>query len=168
MSNDWADAIRDVIRIDDPQINGAEVVDRVTENLLAHSLDENIDFPQFAVAPPRFTDKARFPAALYYDLKQATSAYGQVWVELDPVESRIPLLARIKRAFHRLVVYYVNRLGERQTMVNGALLRALNQMVKTLDNSEAEVVSLRHQVAELRARLDRLERDGDIERAESQ
>jgi len=155
------DDLTDVIQIDDPQINAAEITRRVRENLLAHELDESVEFPEFAVVPPRFKDGARLPAALYHDLELAARAYGQTWVELEPVESRIPLLARLKRAFHRLVTYYVNLLGERQMIVDGALLRALNRMAPALDGHDAEIIALQREVAELRARLERLEMNGD-------
>jgi hypothetical protein len=146
--------LRDVFRIEDPQIDAREIMQRVSENLYAHGLVENIQFPEFDVVPAEFADGARFPAALYYELEQATLAFGQTWVELQPVESRFPLLGRVKQEFHRLVVFYVNRYAERQTVVNGALLRALNQLVMALDASEVEVVALRREVAELHTRLE--------------
>lgn len=133
----------------------------MAENLAAHNLDEDIEFPKFAVAPPQFTSGARFPAALYHDLEQGALAYSQTWVEPDPVESHVPLLTWLKQTFHRLVVYYVNLLGERQMIVNATLLRALNQIVTTLDRPNAEIVVLRHEVSELRARLEQLEKNGD-------
>jgi hypothetical protein len=155
----------DAIQIDDPQIDAAEVARRVRENLLAHGLDKGqIEFPEFAVAPPAPQDGTRLSATLHYDLEQAARSYGQTWVELQPVESRIPFLGRLKRELHRLVIYYVNLLGERQMIVNGALLRALNQMAAMLTRSDPEIAALRREIAELRTRLEQLEGKGDGDR----
>ncbi len=151
----------DVFQIDDPQIDALEIARRVKANLRVHDLDENLQFPEFTITPPQFEDDKHLPPPLYHDLEQAASTYGQVGVQLQPLASRLPLLARLKHAFHRLVVYYVNLLGERQIIVNGALLRALNQVVTRLNRSQAEVVALRREVAELRARLEQLEKDRD-------
>lgn len=161
-----SDDLTDVIQIDDPQIDADEVARRVAENLRAHGLGEEgeAEFPEFAIVPPRFEEGARFPATLYHELEQAALAYGRTWVAPQPVASRLPLLARLKRAFHRLVVFYVNRLGERQMVVNAALLRVLTQMVKTLDDERSarqEVAALQCEVAEMRARLERLEQGKD-------
>jgi hypothetical protein len=159
------DDLANVIQIDDPQIDAAEVARRVRENLLAHGLDkEHIEFPEFAVVLPSLRDGTRFPATLQYDLEQAARSYSQTWVELQPVESRIPFLGRLKRELHRLVIYYVNLLGERQMTVNGALLRALNQMATVLAHPDPEIAALRREVAELHARLERLEGKGDKDR----
>lgn len=157
--------LTDVIRIDDPRIDARGVIQRVAENLLFHGFDESVEFPEFRVVPAQYEAGARFPAALYFDLEQAVLAYGRTWVQLRPVESRFPLLAQLKRAFHRLAVYYVNQYGERQMMVNGAMLRVLNTLVRTLDASESEIVALRDELADLRARLEQLEMaKGDVSR----
>lgn len=158
------DDLADVIWIDDPQIDADDVARRVAQNLRARGFDKDVAFPEFTIVPPRFEEGARFPAALYHELEQVTLAYGRTWVAPQPVASRLPLLARLKRAFHRLVVFYVNLLGERQMVVNAALLRVLTQMVKTLDDEQSarqEVAALRREVAELHARLERLEQGKD-------
>ncbi len=152
-----SEGLTDVIRIDDRRIDARDVIQRVAENLFIHGFDESVEFPEFDVVPAQYEAGARFPVTLYYDLEQAALGYGRTWVQLRSIESRFPLLARLKRAFHRLAVYYVNRYGERQMMVNGALLRVLNTLVKTLDGSESEIVALRHELADLRARLEHLE-----------
>ncbi len=136
------------------------MVRRVRANLLAHDLDAKLEFPEFAIASPPLQEGARFPASLYYDLSQAAQASDQTWIQLAPVQSRWPLVARLKRAFHQVIVYYVNMLGERQMMVNSALTRVLTQMVATLDQQD-EIESLQRQVAELRARLEQLEKNED-------
>jgi hypothetical protein len=159
-----SDDLTNFVQIDDPQIDVAEIARRVAQNLRARGFDKDVAFPEFTIVPPRFEEGARFPAALYHELEQATLAYGRTWVAPQPVASRLPLLAWIKRAFHRLVVFYVNLLGERQMVVNAAFLRVLTQMVKTLDDEQSarqEVAALRREVAELRARLERLEQGKD-------
>jgi hypothetical protein len=84
----------DVIQIDDPQIDAAEVARRVQETLFAHGLDkEHMEFPEFTVVLPPLQDGTRFPATLHHDLEQAARSCSQTWVELQPVESPNPFLS---------------------------------------------------------------------------
>lgn len=82
----------------------------------------------------------RFPPELYDHLYQAGLGYNQLLV--DPVikESKLPLLGpllnRVRRALHLLVIYYVNRLAERQQTVNLHLLRALSVLTEELEREQ--------------------------------
>jgi hypothetical protein len=169
MGDDPDDIIPDdIILIEDPKINAAEIVRRVEANLRLHRFDQDFQFPQFDVAPPRYSDSARLPPALYYDLERAALALSETWIDPDSVESRIPLLGPLKRQLHRLAVYYVNRYAERQMSVNASLLRVANQLAIALDDAEVEAAGLRQEVDELKARVKELEvviggrSDGDV------
>lgn len=145
-----------ILDLADPALDAAAMAQRIQANLRAHGLEPR-DFPEFPVTPPPWRADSRFPESLHYDLAHAAQAYGETWVTLPPLASRVPLVARIKRAFHRLALYYVNLLAGKQMIVNAAILRALNRLVVTLATPDAEVAALREEVAALRARVADLE-----------
>jgi len=158
--------IASIIQIDDPEIDVQTIMARIREGLIEHALDEGIEFPTFAIARARRGDAARFSEDLYYQLEQANLNYDQAWVELSLIESQMPLLGtfvnRLKRELHRLVVYYVNMLGERQVTMNDALVRVLNQLVESLETPDPQIEALQRRVAELEARLEQLEAQGRV------
>ena len=163
MSQD-VDDVTSVVQIDDPEIDVETIMARIREGLVAHALDQEVEFPTFAIAQAQQGESPRFSEELYYQLEQANLNYDQIWVELSQVEGHMPLVGqfvnRFKREVHRLVVYYVNRLGERQVTMNDALVRTLNALVRNLEGSEADssdVLALQQKVSELEARLARLE-----------
>jgi hypothetical protein len=133
------DDVASVVQIDDPEIDVQTIMARIREGLVEHALDEDVEFPTFAVARARRGEATRFPEELYYQLEQANLNYDRIWVELSLVEDQMPLVGkfinRFKRELHRLVVYYVNMLGERQVTMNDALVRTLNQLVDSLEQS---------------------------------
>jgi hypothetical protein len=137
--NQRTDDVASVVQIEDPEIDVQTIMARIREGLVEHALDEDVAFPTFAVARARRGEATRFPEELYYQLEQANLNYDQIWVELSMVEGQMPLMGRFvnrfKRELHRLVVYYVNMLGERQVTMNDALVRTLNQLVDSLEQS---------------------------------
>jgi hypothetical protein len=144
------------------------VMDRIRESMVEGALGDDVEYPTYAAAraqsgdlPPRFSEE------LYYQLEQANLNYDQVLAELSLVESTVPLLGtvvnRFKRELHRLVVYYVNMVAERQVTVNDAVVHTLNHLVDQLEMDGARVArqpaveALQRQVVELQERLQRLE-----------
>lgn len=166
-----------IIQIEDPEIDVETVMARIREGLAEHALEQDVEFPTFAVTRARRGADPRFPEELYYQLEQANLNYDQTWVELSLVETELPLLGhfitRFKHELHQLVVFYVNRLGERQVTMNDALVRTLNELVESLEmepapqnlsdeDSETEstrqqLAAVQRELAELRTRLERLE-----------
>jgi hypothetical protein len=144
------------------------VMDRIRESMVEAALGDDVEYPTYAAAraqsgdlPPLFSEE------LYYQLEQANLNYDQVLAELSLVESTVPLLGtvvnRFKRELHRLVVYYVNMVAERQVTVNDAVVHTLNHLVDQLEMDGARVArqpaveALQRQVVELQERLQRLE-----------
>jgi hypothetical protein len=158
--------VESIVQIDDPEIDVQMIMARIREGLEEHALDDDIEFPTFAVARARHGPRTRFSEELYYQLEQANLNYDQIWVELSAVEARMPLvgqfIARFKQELHRLVAYYVNMLGERQVTMNDAVVRTLNQLVESFEarplaGTESDLADLRNELAEMRTRLDQLE-----------
>ncbi len=156
--------IASIIQIGDPEIDVQTIMTRIRAGLIEHALESEIEFPTFAVARAQRGEVTRFSQDLYDQLEQANLNYDQIWVELSLIERQMPLIGpfvnRFKRELHRVVVYYVNMLGERQVTMNDALVRVLNQLVESLETPDPQVKALERRVAELEARLERLEAQG--------
>lgn len=143
--------LTEIIQIADPEIDATSLTARIKADLREHDLTGPESFPAFEIAPP----ETETFTALGFDLHQAREAYAQTWVSVDAPESALPLLGRLKRALHELIVYYVNRLAERQMRFSAALLRIVNGRRSECYSDQA---ALRREIAQLRARVERLER----------
>ena len=79
----------------------------------------------------------RFSPEFYEHLYQANLAHNQVGVDLHvtrvPIPLVGPLLERIRRKLHDLVLFYVNQVTAQQREVNAHLLQALSLLAKELD-----------------------------------
>jgi hypothetical protein len=79
----------------------------------------------------------RFPPAFYDHLYQAGLTFDVSTVELHvtkiPIPIIGPLVERLRRKFHELVLFYVNRLAAEQADVNESLLNALSIMSQELE-----------------------------------
>ena len=143
--------LTEIIQIADPEIDATSLTARIEANLREHELTGPEKFPTFEIAPPEKETRT----ALDFDLRQAREAYAQTWVSADVPEDGLSLLGRVKRALHELVVYYVNQLAERQMRFNAALLRIVNGRRPECHSDQA---ALRREIAQLRARVEQLER----------
>ncbi|MBI5567275.1 MAG: hypothetical protein HY870_20420 [Chloroflexi bacterium] len=123
---------------------------------------QGLDFD--ALAEGRFTPDrpTRFNAELYYELRRLSVSGEQIGVGLSLTTSRVPLIGslvqRMRLALHQLVIYYVNMLARQQSRVNAYEARAWSVLMADLEVKTAETETLRREVAELHARLDKLER----------
>lgn len=82
----------------------------------------------------------RFPPEFYDHLYLAGLAYNQLQVAEIVRESRLPILGpllnRFRHALHHLVIFYVNRMAERQQTINMHLLRALSILTEELEGEQ--------------------------------
>lgn len=154
-----SESVRQVFQIADPAIDEDELARRLAANLEKHDLQSPEIWPEFAITPIRPGERPQFPDEVYASLARASEAYDQIWVKADVAPSRFPLFTHLKRAFHQLVIYYVNRLGERQMIVNDRLLRMINQLVARHEQTDPQIEELQQRITELEARLEQLEQD---------
>jgi hypothetical protein len=152
-----SESVRQVFQIADPAIDQDELAHRLAVNLENHDLQSPERWPEFAIAPIRPGERPPFPDEVYVSLVRASEAYDQIWVKPKVASSRFSLITRLKRAFHQLVIYYVNQLGERQMVVNDRLLRVVNQLVARHEQSEPQIAELQQRITELEARLEQIE-----------
>ena len=152
------------IQITDLEETATTLAEKVIHNLNRHKFYTPEAFPTFEIASAATSVGEDVPLA--FDLQQAARAYADVWVVNTAPKTGIPIAARLRRAIHDLVVYYVNRLAERQTQLNAAMLRVLHHLVNA--SARTEIVALRQETAQLREELEVLRaRIGNLEQTET-
>lgn len=155
--NESAESIRQLFEINDTAASPSALAQRIAANLATHKLQGPDHWPEFAITPASPGERPLLPPEAYAALQQAAESYDQIWVQPAPAASRFAFITRLKQAFHRLAIYYVNQLGERQMVFNDRLLRVANHLVTRQDRPHPEVAALRRRVAELEARIEQLE-----------
>jgi hypothetical protein len=154
-----SESVRQVFQIADAAVDQDALAHRLAANLERHNLQSPETWPEFVIVPTRPGERPQFPDEVYTSLAKANAAYDQIWVQPNVVPSRFSLFTRLKRAFHQLVIYYVNQLGERQMVVNDQLLRVVNQLVARHEQPDLQIAELQQRITELEARLEQLEQD---------
>jgi hypothetical protein len=86
---------------------------------------------------------------VYYALRRVQMACDKVNVDMMLTETRLPMIGglvhRVRRVFHELVLFYVERLAARQTRFNQQTSSALTAIVREM---EVEARRSRMQTAE--------------------
>ena len=80
------------------------------------------------------------PPDFYEHLYQAEMGYDQLLVKANVQPSTLPLVGglvtRLKHILHRLVIFYVNQMAEKQVEVNRQMLKALVILAETVEAKE--------------------------------
>ncbi len=149
-------AIWQVFELEKTAVNSTILAQQISTNLQVRSLKLPTDWPSFALT----IDIPPTPSAAHHlrtAIAEAVKAYDQIWLELAIPASDNSLMARLKRPFHQLALFYVNRLGQKQIVFNDRLLRAVNSLANLDEEKSREIQVLRAQVAELQQRIQGLE-----------
>ncbi|KAA3658847.1 MAG: hypothetical protein DWQ04_23885 [Chloroflexi bacterium] len=152
------DDIRKTYEIRTTTIKQDELAQCIADHLAMHPLKAPQRWAEFAITAVSPTNANPDLADLHTALAQAAHAYDQIWVEIDITPSRWPLLDRIKKSLHHLVIFYVNRLGERQIKFNDRILRTVNLLAVAHSAKNEETAVLKQQITSLQHRLNELER----------
>ncbi len=106
---------------------------------------------------------ARLAPEVYDDLEQARNELPTLHVSVYVTPSSAPLVGplvqKVRRAFHRLVVFYVDRMAEAQGRINARFLRVLTAVVNHVDGEGPveQVQGLEARIGELERRVESLE-----------
>jgi len=134
-----------------------DLAGKIAATLEKYPLREPASWPEFALTANDPAAATPDPANLHAALEQAVRAYDQMWVTAEITPSRWPFVTRIKKSFHQLVIFYVNRLGERQIKFNDRILRAVNLLAAAHAAKDAEITRLRQRLTQLENQLDQQE-----------
>ena len=154
----------DLIEIADPEIDAAEIMQRIREGIerkRQQGLLPERQFPRFGLAKAPAEPTGEHDVELYYHLQRATDTYNEVGVTLTLAPSpatTIPILGRlwslIRRQVHELVLFYLASLSRTQARVNGHLLSTLNRVVAESQRHSEEIAALRRELERLRQEVD--------------
>ena len=162
--NDTEDA-GESTRICDSDIDAEAIVRQIRENIRKQRAQaETQELGYEALVEEIYASQAtpRFDRSLYDALRRMSIGYDKPGVGLLLTGSSIPLVAplvqRVRAAYHRLVIYYVNELARQQVRFNEYVVRAMATLVKGLEGDPipGEVEALRRELAQLRAEIERL------------
>lgn len=153
-------ASSDLIEIHDPEVDPAQIMEQIRERIQRRREELGYPhkvFPTFgAAAYPGEPEGEAYDPDLYYHLRQANDNYFKLDVDLLLVpspRSRIPLIGslwdRIRREAHYLVLFYVNKLAQRQVTVNRHLVSTLNRMVVQIQEQQRQIQALQDELRKL-------------------
>ena len=151
------DVIRGVFELEKTAVNQTDLVSRIHHNLKSHDLKGPQQWPKFALATDSINAAFASDSGLHNALSNALKEYDKIGLELSIPASDKSFITRLKRPFHQLVLFYVNKIGQRQIMVNDRLLRIINHLVISEEKKDKTIKELRAQLADLQKRVEELE-----------
>ncbi len=146
-----------VFEMENTAVSPHDLAAKITAILEKHPLDTPQNWPEFAITAVSPANATADLTDLYAALEQAANAYDQIWVPAEITPSRWSLLTRVKKSFHQLVLFYVNRLGERQIKFNDRILRAVNLLASAQAARDEEIISLQQQITRLQNQIEQQE-----------
>ena len=151
--------VRQVFELEKTAVNQTDLAKRISNNLKAHQLKSPAHWPTFALTTDASNNESFATSDLRKTVNSATKEYDKIWLELSIPASDKSFVARLKRPFHQLVLFYVNRIGQKQIKFNDRLLRAINHLVASEEKKNNEIKELRKQLADLQKRIAELEQN---------
>ncbi|MDO8691764.1 MAG: hypothetical protein Q7R39_17455, partial [Dehalococcoidia bacterium] len=131
------DDLEDIIEIRDPEINVAEIMARIRENLAKRDpSDPEIDSLVF---DPGLGGFVSLEDGLKQSLQQANLVWDKIYVG-NQIRSAVSFKDRVanplRRPLHSLVRFYADILSSKQVAFNSAAVRVLNSLAQKLDRGE--------------------------------
>lgn len=143
----------DAVKYEGGPVDVEEVMKQIRAYLAKKQGKESVD-----LSPP-LPLEGTLPSNVYEELYQANQIYDKLHVSLYLTPVRMPLVGglwqKLRRGLHRVVIFYVNRLGEAQIRFNTHIVQILNEVVRYLDvDATADRIELlERRVQELEKRL---------------
>ena len=155
------DNLAEIIDIQDPEINVEDIMRRIRADAkrLQAQVGDTSGWPSYGTAP--FTASA--DDDLYEHVRRAFATHDKLYVELILTRrnrlSDLPLVGTLRRAFHGLVIFYVNTLASKQTLFNTQVVHALNRLTEgqAAGAAQADLAALQETVRRLEQRLAEVE-----------
>lgn len=155
------------IEIETPGVDADAIMKQIRENLRSRRKQaEACSFDLNGVAGGRC--RGRFAPDLHRRLRQLSLSSSGVGVSVSVSdESSVPIISslsrRLRRAFHQLVVFYVNRLAVQQDHHNRQVVRVLAELMQALEGEpyvehlktlQDDMEALRSEVTRLTAQVE--------------
>lgn len=149
--------VRRVFELKDTAVNQEILAKRIADNLQKHQLTTPSSWPTFTLPSAPLSTETAVSASFLAALEQATAQYDKIWLDLAIPTTDNSFLTRLKRPFHQLVLFYVNKLGQRQIKFNDQLLRIIHQLVAAQNKKDVTIEKLQEQLTDLQKRIETLE-----------
>lgn len=156
------------LEIRDDQVNTEAIMWAIRDAILLRREDataRGIDFDALAAGTFQRPHAHRFEPALYDSLFNMSALKDKAQVGMYLTESPLPivgpLVQKVRRALHAVVLFYVNMSAERQIAFNAAVSKTTMGIVRALDREagqQAEIEALRAEVRQLSERIAAIER----------
>jgi hypothetical protein len=145
----------------DPDLDAEAIMRQIRKDIRNQRAQAETEGPDYEAFVEEIST-TRFDRSLYDALQRMSVGYDKAGVGLLLAGSSIPLVAplvqRVRAAYHRLIIYYVNELARQQVRFNGYVVRAMVALIQGLegDPTPGQVEALRREVAQLRAEIEHL------------
>jgi len=156
------------LEIRDDQVNTEAIMWAIRDAILLRREDaaaRGIDFNALAAGTFQRPHAHRFEPALYDSLFNMSALKDKAQVGMYLTESPLPivgpLVQKVRRALHAVVLFYVNMSAERQIAFNAAVSKTTMGIVRALDREagqQAEIEALRAEVRQVSERIAAIER----------
>ena len=126
----------ELIQLDESRIDKTAVLQQIEQNLAQHQLTDPANFPTFQLEPDTLSPNGQLSTKLLQKLAQLNDQASQLWLEPElPLAKTATerLLNRVKRPFHLLVIFYVNKLGQQQNEINDQMRQLITQLIAELN-----------------------------------
>lgn len=155
------DYLYEIIEIHDSEIDVEEIMRKIRADArrLRKELGDGADWPSYGTIPP----STSADEDLHEHLRRAFATYDKLYVEMILTRrnrfSSFAPLAAIRRAFHGLVLFYVNTLASKQTLFNAQAVHTLSRLAEELESreSQVDVDALHDRIRQLEKRITDLE-----------
>jgi len=91
------------------------------------------------------------------EIKSSARRTHSLWVSVEVRDQKLPVLNdwfnRFKRAFHELIVIYVNQLAGKQTDINFSLSTSVQELATLVDKQRQRIAALEERVASLELKI---------------
>jgi hypothetical protein len=161
-------SLGDEVELHAPHIDVDDVMAEIRNSIRRRreeGLYQATRFSEFEdVTCPEEPDGDAHDPLLYFHLRQVNRSYTQFHIDLNLNPSRLaalplvgPLWDTLRLHLHSLAIFYVNKLIEPMIAFNRHSVTALNILTNHSQKRDAELAELRQRVAELEAKLARIE-----------
>ena len=142
------------LKISDTEMTSAELeaeVERQVQQRRKTLGQVRPQFPTFGVLSPAPEFKLNNPT-LEHHLRQANqmSPLPTTPVLATSPATRIPLLGNlwqlVRRQFHELILFYVNRAASHEIMVDNHIISTLNELTRVIQAQQEEIERLRDEI----------------------
>lgn len=126
----------ELIQLDKSRIDKTAVLQQIEQNLAARPFTEPPNFPTFQIELKSLPQDGQLSSVLLQKLVQLNEQASQLWLdpELPPAKTmKDHVLNRLKRPFHQLVVFYVNKMGQQQNEINDQMRQIITQLMTELN-----------------------------------